>query len=170
MAEKLTHWRSFFDNKHLGVFSLPNGNEITVTISSIQQSEERYVNEDGEEVIPVDLYFKECDLPMWLSIKNGDTIEQMYGMHIENWIGKQITLFAGDAVMRDGTIKKGLRVKNIVPQGMIKPTLVPNTIQMQSAVAIIKSGGSIKDIELKYNISDDARLELEILIEDQCRK
>lgn len=101
MSEKRTHWKQLINPDYLGAYSLPNGNDLTVTIEKV--SNEIVTGPGGKKEECVVLRLK-GQKPFILNVTNSKSIHRLYGPYIEDWIGKEITLhssttkFAGELV------------------------------------------------------------------------
>jgi len=106
------HWKNFIDKNYLGSHNLEPGEEMLLTITKFE-GEEKVKTADGEKVKQV-LYFKENVPKMIMNITNGNVISSLYGTHPDNWIGKQIQVFA-TPVKAFGKTQDALRVRDFVP-------------------------------------------------------
>lgn len=117
--ENKTHWKQLVNPNYLGVYSLPDGQDMTVIIDSV--SREMVVQAGGKK--------EECTVakikgnkPMILNRTNCKTIAKLYDSpYIEDWAGKQITIFASTTKLA-GDIVECLRVRPVVTP-LRKPTL-----------------------------------------------
>ncbi len=107
------HWKNFLDKNYLGSHNLEAGEEMLLTIQKFEGEEKVKSKENGEQVKPV-LYFVEKVPKMILNITNGNTISALYGTHPENWVGKQIQVFAA-SVKAFGKQQDALRIRDFVP-------------------------------------------------------
>lgn len=107
------HWRNFQDKDYLGSHNLEEGEEMLVTIAKFV-GEEEVESADGKKTKMV-LYFKEEVPKMILNVTNGLTIGQLYGTHPEDWIGKQIQIFA-TPVKAFGKVQDALRIRDFAPK------------------------------------------------------
>lgn len=86
-----THWKRLINPLYLGAYSLTPGRDMTVRIDYVVR--EIVKGTDGKE--------EECTVarlvdekPLILNRTNSKSIAKLYGPYIEDWSGKDITLFA----------------------------------------------------------------------------
>ena len=102
-----THWKKHFDYRFLSGEELDD-KEITVKISKI--TTEEAFNGKEKENVPV-LHFEGKDKGVVLNKTNAKVISQVLGSpFIEEWIGKEITLYATE-VQAFGQTVPAIRVK-----------------------------------------------------------
>lgn len=107
------HWKNFLDKEYLGSHNLETGEEMLLTIEKFE-GEETVKTAEGEKVKQV-LYFNEDVPKMIINITNGNTLASLYGPHPENWIGKQIQVYAA-SVKAFGKTQDALRIRDFVPR------------------------------------------------------
>lgn len=97
-----THWKSLINPDYLGAYSLPDGEDMTVTIDFVQT----------EEIIGTGGKKEHCTVarmvgqkPMILNVTNSKSIAKLYGQFIEDWAGKQITLYATTTKLAGDTVE-----------------------------------------------------------------
>lgn len=111
------HWKNFIDKDYLGSHNLEEGEEMLLTIEKFE-GEEMVVKVGGkkDEKVPKQvLYFKEDVPKMIMNITNGNTIASLYGSHPDQWVGKQIQVYA-TPVKAFGKTQDALRVRDFVPR------------------------------------------------------
>lgn len=113
----LTHWKKLVDPRYIGAYALPNGNDLVVTIEGVR-SEEITMMQGKKEVHSI-MYLK-GQKPMILNATNSKSIHKLYGPYIEDWAGKQITLYASTAKL-GGEMVECLRIRPNVPVREKKP-------------------------------------------------
>lgn len=111
MAETRTHWKALTNPRFIGAYALPNGDDLTVTIERVQPEE--ITLDGGRKELHTIVYLK-GHKPLILNMTNGKTIHKLYGSAIEDWVGKQITLFASTARL-GGEMVECLRIRPQVP-------------------------------------------------------
>ena len=90
--------------------------------------------------------------PFILNRTNAKTITKIYNSpYIEDWQGKQITLFASTCKMA-GDIVECLRIREIAPQ---LPELKKDTPEFEKCKTGIKNGFTIEQVKSKYNVSKE---------------
>lgn len=111
------HWKNFLDKNYLGSHNLEQGEELLVTIQKFE-GEEEVKNADGKSSLKTVLYFKENVPKMIMNITNGNTISALYGTHPDQWIGKQILIYATD-VKAFGKTQEALRIRDFKPKPLV---------------------------------------------------
>jgi hypothetical protein len=107
------HWKNFLDRNYLGSHNLEAGEEMLLTIEKFV-GEEAVKTQDGDKIKTV-LYFKEDVPKMIMNVTNGTMIASLYGSHPENWIGRQIQVYAA-SVKAFGKQQDALRIRDFVPK------------------------------------------------------
>lgn len=111
------HWKNFLDKDYLGSHNLEKGEEMLLTIEKFE-GEEMVRKLDGEKdqkmPKPV-LYFKEDVPKMIMNITNGNVLSALYGSHPDEWIGKQIQIYAA-SVKAFGKTQDALRIRDFIPK------------------------------------------------------
>lgn len=113
MEEKKTHWKRLVNPDYLGVYSLDNGNDMTLTISKVTR--EVITSTGGKKEECTVVYFKEAQKPMILNRTNAKIITKIYDTpYIQEWEGHQITLFASKTKLA-GEMVECLRIREKIP-------------------------------------------------------
>lgn len=86
-----TDYRSLYGKEWVGSWDIPDGKDITVTITDVTGGELTSVG--GRKSKKPVLTLKGTTKKLAINATNGKTIATMYGKHIEGWIGKKITLY-----------------------------------------------------------------------------
>jgi len=102
-----THWKSLINPDYLGAYSLGDMEELTVTIDYVQVEEITGAQGKKEYCTVARLVGEK---PMILNVTNSKSIGKLYGPFIEDWAGKQITLYATTTKMA-GEVVECLRVR-----------------------------------------------------------
>lgn len=113
------HWKNFIDKEYLGSHNLEKGEEMLLTIEKFN-GEEKVKTQDGDKIKQV-IYFKESVPKMIMNITNGDNISKLYGSHPDQWIGKQILIYA-TPVRAFGKTQDALRIRDVMPKISINAT------------------------------------------------
>lgn len=87
----MTDYRTMFDKDFIGAWSLPDGKDVTVTISKVTGGTLTGVG--GRKTRKPVLYMVGTDKGLALNATNSKTIAALYGNHVEEWSGKRVTLF-----------------------------------------------------------------------------
>lgn len=115
--EKRTHWKQLVDPRFIGAYALPNGNDLTVTIDFVRLEEVTMMGGKKEDH---SIMYLKGQKPMILNATNSKSIHKLYGPYIEDWAGKQITLYASTAKL-GGEMVECLRIRPNVPAREKKP-------------------------------------------------
>jgi hypothetical protein len=96
----MTHFRKFYDAKYVGSWDLPDKDTV-VTITKVVGEELTSVGGRTNKK-PV-LYMKGTEKGLALNKTNSKAIAGMYGVQIEDWIGKRISLYKSTTRAPDGS-------------------------------------------------------------------
>lgn len=136
------HWKNFLDKDYLGAHNLETGEELLVTIARFEGEEQVRIQDgkkDEKAPKPV-LYFKEDVPKMIMNMTNGNTLTALYGPHPEDWIGKQIQIFA-TPVKAFGKVQDALRIRDVVPT---------KKIDNKDAIEKINVTKNIEDLRITF--------------------
>ena len=86
-----TDYRSLYGKEWLGSWDIPDGKDITVTITAVAGGE--LTSAGGRKAKKPVLSIKGTPKKLALNATNGKTIASLYGKHIEGWTGKRITIY-----------------------------------------------------------------------------
>jgi hypothetical protein len=112
MAEETrTHWKQLVDPRYIGAYALPNGNDLVVTIERVKREE---ITVGGGKKEDHTVMYLARQKPMILNATNSKSIQQLYGPYIEDWPGKQLTLYASTARLGNDLVEC-LRIRPAVP-------------------------------------------------------
>lgn len=129
-----THWKQLINPAYLGAYSLPEGEDLTVTILSVALEVVTSVGGKKEECTVAQL---KNNKPFILNNTNCKTIAKLYGTpFIEEWAGKQITLFASTTKFA-GDVVECLRIRAFVTPPP-KPKM--NEARFETAIKSIQAG------------------------------
>lgn len=87
----MTDYRTFFDKDYIGAWSLPDGKDVTVTITRVTGGQLTGVG--GRKTRKPVIYMAGTEKGLALNATNSKTIASLYGNHVEEWVGKRVTLF-----------------------------------------------------------------------------
>lgn len=130
------HWLNFKDKDYLGSHNLEEGEEMLLTIARFE-GEEKVKTADGEKTSMV-LYFEEDKQKMILNITNGTTLASLYGSHPEDWIGKQIQVYAA-SVKAFGKVQDALRIRDFKPKQDVNLSQCIEMLKTASTLAELKT-------------------------------
>ena len=114
MSGKLTgDYRKYMDKNFLGSWDIPDGDDLVLTISVVEQNEVK--NERGSER-KLTIHFAEDYKPLIMNATNCDRITKAYGSpKVEDWVGKRIALTT-EKVPAFGSVKDAVRIRPYPPK------------------------------------------------------
>lgn len=118
----MADYRTMFDSDYIYAFDL-QGQDVTVTIDRVVGV--TLVGEGGRKAKKPCVYFRGKDRGLALNKTNGKTIASLYGPHVEEWVGKRITLYP-TTTQFGGETKDCIRVRNRVPPEPKRGTAQPD--------------------------------------------
>lgn len=143
-----THWKQLIDPRFVGVYALPNGEDMTVTIKYVQK--ETITMMGGKKEDHSLAYLVETK-PLILNTTNSKTIEKLYGPYIEDWAGRRITLYASTTKLGSEMVEC-LRIRTKVPAEVKEPL---TDARMDKALAAVRKGDfAAATIRVKYALTD----------------
>lgn len=128
-----THWKSLINPDYIGAYSLGDAGDLTVTIDYVQTEEITSTGGKKEHCTVAHLVGNK---PMILNVTNSKSIGKLYGNFIEDWAGKQITLYATTTKMA-GEVVECLRVR---PKVVVQEKRTITDKGLTRALAAIKAG------------------------------
>jgi len=117
MSDPKTHWKVLQNPDFIGAYWLPPGEDVTVTLDYVVREVITGTGGKKEECTVAHLQGVK---PFILNATNCKTIAKLYGNYIEDWAGKQITLFATTTKMGGETVEC-LRIRPKVMVRTIPP-------------------------------------------------
>lgn len=108
-----TDYRSMFEKDYLGAWDFTDGDK-TFTIKKCQRGE--LTGSGGRKSKKPVVYFKETDKGLALNATNGKTIAALYGVMVEDWAGKKVTLYKSRTTMGSEEVDC-VRVRPQAPKG-----------------------------------------------------
>ncbi len=109
-----THWKSMTNPNYLGVYSLPEGRDIILTIKSVGQ--ELVMGADGSKEECVVMHFYEPAKPFICNKTNLKQITKLLKTpYVEQWYGHKIQI-GNEKVKAFGDVVDALRVRSKLPQ------------------------------------------------------
>lgn len=149
VEETRTHWKALVDPRYFGAYALPNGNDLVVTIERVRSEEVTMMG--GKKEVHSIMYLK-GQKPMILNVTNSKSIHKLYGPYIEDWSGKQITLYASTAKM-GGEMVECVRVRPSVPVRQKQPITGK---RLEAAIEQIRAGTyTTKKLRVQFALTDD---------------
>lgn len=114
-----THWKSMTNPNYLGVYSLPDGKDIVLTIKSVGQ--EMVMGADGSKEQCVVMHFQEPVKPFICNKTNLKQITKLLKTpYVELWAGHKIQI-GSEKVKAFGDVVDALRVRGKLPQVQTEP-------------------------------------------------
>ena len=153
MSEQIkTHWRQLINPDYIGAYSLPNGKDMTVRIIDVKKQMVTGLGGRKEECTVAAL---ENNKPIILNSTNSRTIQNLYDTpYIEDWKGKEITLFAAKTKLK-GEDVECIRIR---PKIKIKPELIKGTEDFQKVVKAMKEGFTMDQVKTKFTVSQETEI------------
>ena len=109
-----THWKSMTNPNYLGVYSLPEGRDMILTIKSVGQ--ELVMGADGSKEECVVMHFQEPVKPFICNKTNLKQITKLLKTpYVEQWYGHKIQI-GNEKVKAFGDVVDALRVRSKLPQ------------------------------------------------------
>ena len=116
-----THWKSMTNPNYLGVYSLPDGRDIILTIKSVGQ--ELVMGADGSKEQCVVMHFQEPVKPFICNKTNLKQITKLLKTpYVEQWSGNKIQI-GSEKVKAFGDVVDALRVRSKLPQIQTEATV-----------------------------------------------
>lgn len=110
----LTDYRSLYDKDFIGAWDLKE-KDVTVTITKVIGGS--LVGQGGRKTKKPVVYMRGTEKGFAINSTNGKTIAGMYGNHVENWVGKRITLYKSSTRNPNGEGDvECIRVRPTAPQ------------------------------------------------------
>ena len=149
--ESKTHWKTYHNYEYLGAYSLENGDDLTLTISKVEQ--DMVKGQSGREESCMVVFFEELEKGMICN--NAKTIQQVHGTpFIEEWKGKRVIL-GTEKVSAFGETTDALRIRAYKPKTNIDPT---------EAIQKLKGALDLTDLKVIWkSLSKDEQNNKEIL-------
>lgn len=97
-----THWKQLINPDYLGAYSIPEGEDLTVTIDYVQSEEVTGTNGKKEVCSVAHI---QGNKPWILNMTNQKSIARLYGPYIEDWQGKLVTLYASTTKLAGDTVE-----------------------------------------------------------------
>lgn len=133
MDTQKTHWKKLINPDYIGAYALQPDEDLIVTIDYVQREQVTGTGGKKEECTVAHLIGQK---PMILNVTNSKSIAKLYGPYIDDWSGKQITLYASMTKLA-GDMVECLRVRPTAPAKRRKPI---TDDRLNSAIASIKAG------------------------------
>lgn len=138
MDDKKTHWKKLVNPDYIGAYSLNPGEDLTVTIRAVGRQMVAQAGGKKEECTVAQLVGQK---PFILNATNSKSIAKLYGPYVEDWAGKQITLYASMTQLK-GEPVECLRIRDVVRKPAKQPL---SADRFAKAIASVKAGSYKKD-------------------------
>ena len=146
MTDK-THWKVLINPEYIGAYWLIEGQDSTVTIDRVVREQVTGTGGKTEECTVAHLKGAK---PFILNVTNSKSIAKLYGPYIEDWAGKQITLYASTAKLAGETVEC-LRVRPTVAKRVMKPI---TDARLAAAITSIKAGEfTSQEVEARFSLT-----------------
>lgn len=147
-TETKTHWKTLVDPRYIGAYALPNGDDLIVTIERVQLESVTMMGGKKEDHTIAYLAGRK---PLILNVTNSKSIHKLYGPFIEDWAGKQITLFVSQTKLGSEMVEC-LRIRPTVPVRERKTITVE---RFDSALQKIREGSySAAKLRQQFALTD----------------
>lgn len=159
-----THWKLLTNPDYIGAYWLPDGEDVTVTIDYVVR--EMITGTGGKKEECTVAHLKNGVKPLILNVTNAKSIEKLYGTpYIEDWAGKQITLYASTAKLA-GDVVACLRIR---PKVTVRTAPPINADRFAKALAQIKAGAYTSDkLRANFALTDEQDSELVVLLSEMA--
>lgn len=87
----MTHFQTMYDRDYLGSWDLPEDKDVVVTIENVKGGE--LTGQGGRKSKKPIIAFAGKEKKMICNKTNAKAIAGIYGVHVEKWVGKKITLY-----------------------------------------------------------------------------
>lgn len=128
-----THWKRLMNPDYIGAYSLNEGEDLTVKIDYVVREMITGTGGKKEECTVAHLVGQK---PFILNATNSKSIAKLYGVYIEDWAGKPITLFASTTKLAGDTVEC-LRIRPTVTKRQPPPV---SADRLTKALASIAAG------------------------------
>jgi hypothetical protein len=144
-----THWKQLQDPRFIGAYALPNGDDMTVTITNVRKEEVTMMGGKKEDHTIVYLANQK---PLILNVTNSKSIAKLYGAYIEDWEGKDITLYASTTKM-GGEIVECLRIRPSVPKKQKPP--IPEERLTKAIASIVAGQYTTEKLHAQFDLTEE---------------
>ena len=145
-----THWKLLINPDYIGAYWLTPGEDATVTIDFVHR--EVITGTGGKKEECTVAHLRNGVKPFILNVTNSKSIAKLYGPFIEDWAGKQITLYASTAKMAGDTVEC-LRVRPKVAVRTI-PTITDT--RLDKAIESIAAGQfTVEQVRERFDLTPE---------------
>jgi transcriptional regulator of met regulon len=144
-----THWKKLINPDYIGAYALQPDEDLVVTIDYVQREQVTGTGGKKEECTVAHLVGQK---PLILNVTNSKSIAKLYGSYIEDWSGKQITLYASMTKLA-GDMVECLRIRPSVPTKRRKPI---TDDRLEAAIKSIKAGEyTTERLRSQFELTDE---------------
>lgn len=144
-----THWKKLINPDYIGAYALQPDEDLVVTIDYVQREQVTGTGGKKEECTVAHLVGQK---PLILNVTNSKSIAKLYGSYIEDWSGKQITLYASMTKLA-GDMVECLRIRPSMPTKRRKPI---TDDRLTAAIASIKAGEyTTERLRSQFELTDE---------------
>ncbi len=159
----MTHWKTQFNYKWLGAYSLPDGKDVILTIDEMKREE--VAGTSGKKELLLVAYFREDAKPMVVNKTNCKTLEKLFKTpRIEEWHGKTVQVGAS-RVDAFGDKVDALRIRPFLPKvgEDVRPTVETGSAVWKNIADGIAGGYTVEQVIGKYKLTKEQIKELQKL-------
>lgn len=144
-----THWKKLINPDYIGAYALTPGEDLSVMIDYVQS--EQVTGADGKKEVCTVAHLV-GQKPLILNVTNSKTIHKMYGPYIEEWAGKEITLFAS-TTKAFGEMVECLRIRPTPPAKRRRPIADD---RLENAIkSILRGEYTTEKLRAQFDLTDD---------------
>jgi hypothetical protein len=144
-----THWKKLINPDYIGAYALQPDEDLVVTIDYVKREQVTGTGGKKEECTVAHLVGQK---PLILNVTNSKSIAKLYGSYIEDWAGKQITLYASMTKLA-GDMVECLRIRPSVPTKRRKPI---TDDRLQAAIKSIQAGEyTTERLRSQFELTDE---------------
>lgn len=148
-GQSKTHWKQLINPDYIGAYALPDGEDLTVTINFVRVEEVTGTGGKKEDCTVAHLIGQK---PMILNVTNSKSIHRLYGPYVEDWAGKQITLYASTTKLAGETVEC-LRIRPTVASPQ-RPAISEE--RLKKAIESIKAGTyTAEKLAVRFDLTPD---------------
>lgn len=147
-----THWKKLENPDFIGAYTLEEGKDFIVTIDIVKRTMVTGIGGKKEECT---VAYLKGQKPFILNRTNMKTISKIYGTpYIEDWAGKQITLYVARVKAFGEDDVEALRVRPEKPATKNPELLPTDTVNWAKVVTALQNGYTIDQVKAKWSISE----------------
>ncbi|MBN3757171.1 hypothetical protein G3N95_29810 [Paraburkholderia sp. Tr-20389] len=149
-----THWKRLINPDYIGAYALNPDEDMTVTIDYVRR--EQIVGADGKKEEATVAHLK-GHKPLILNVTNSKSIAKLYGPYIEEWSGKEITLYAS-MTKAFGDVVECLRIRPNVAKKR-KPPITADRLK-RAIASIIAQQYTTEKLHAQFELTNEQTKEV----------